>query len=104
MHGIVYIVILSFLPALNTFLLSGVFDSLAVLFHSFGMFEFRLRSTLLCFSFEYRISSNNHQASNKRCPLISVVPLGIHIKISTSPLINAAPPNAALVRIVTIFY
>ena len=37
-------------------------------------------------------------------PLISASPLGIHIEISTSPLISATPLNVALIRIVTIFY
>ena len=35
---------------------------------------------------------------------ISAVPLGMHIEISTSLLISAAHLNAALVRIVIIFY
>ena len=33
---------------------------------------------------KYRISSNKRRVSNKRRPLISVAPLGIHIEISTS--------------------
>ena len=32
----------------------------------------------------YHISSNKRQFSNKRCPLISAAPLGIHIEISVS--------------------
>ena len=52
----------------------------------------------------YRISSNKPRASNKRHPLISTATLGIHIEISASPLISAAPLNTALIRIVTILY
>ena len=37
-------------------------------------------------------------------PQISAAPLGIHIEISASPLIRAAPLNTTLIRIVTIFY
>ena len=37
-------------------------------------------------------------------PQISVAPLGIHIEITTFPLISAAPLNTAPIRIVTIFY
>ena len=37
-------------------------------------------------------------------PRISVASLGIHIEISASPLISAVNLNAALTRIVTIFY
>ena len=33
---------------------------------------------------DYRISSNKRRASNKRRPLISAAPLGIHIEISAS--------------------
>ena len=44
------------------------------------------------------------RVSNKRRPLICAAPLVIHIEISASPLISAAPLNAALIRIVTIFY
>ena len=33
---------------------------------------------------KYRISSNKRRVSNKRCPLISAAPLGIHIEISAS--------------------
>ena len=47
--------------------------------------------------FEYRISSNKRRAQT------SGTPLGIHIEISASPLINAAPLNTALIRTVTIF-
>ena len=36
--------------------------------------------------------------------VVKWVPLGIHTEISFSPLISAAPLNAALIRIVTIFY
>ena len=52
----------------------------------------------------YTISSNKSRASNKHHPLISTAPLGIHIEISASPLISAAPLNAALTEIVTISY
>ena len=52
----------------------------------------------------FRISSNKHLTSNKRRPLISVSPLGIHIEISTSPLITDTPLNVALIRKVTIYY
>ena len=52
----------------------------------------------------YRISSNKHQASNERRPLISAASLGIHIEISASPVISGTPLNAALIRIVTMFY
>ena len=52
----------------------------------------------------YCISCNKCWASNKCCPLIKAAPLAIHIEISGSPLISAAPPNAGLIRIVTIFY
>ena len=52
----------------------------------------------------YRISSNKHLTSNKRRPLINASPLGIHIEISTSPLISATPLNVVLIRIVTIFH
>ena len=38
-------------------------------------------------------------STNKRCPLISAAPLGIHIEISASFLISAAPLNATLIRI-----
>ena len=34
------------------------------------------------FEMIYRISSNKRRASNKRRPLISAAPLGIHIEIS----------------------
>ena len=37
-------------------------------------------------------------------PQISAASLGIHIEISASPLISAAPSNATLIRTVTIFY
>ena len=37
-------------------------------------------------------------------PLIRATPLDIHIQISASPLISAAPLNTALIKIVTIFY
>ena len=50
------------------------------------------------------VSSNNHLTSNKRCPLVSALPLGMHIEISTYPLISATPLNVALIRIVTVFY
>ena len=53
---------------------------------------------------EYHISSNKRRASNQHRPLISAAPLGIHIEISASPLISAATLNAALIRIVAIFY
>ena len=43
--------------------------------------------------FTYRISSNKCRASNKRLSLISVF-----------PLISLAPLNAAVIRIVTVFY
>ena len=49
-------------------------------------------------------SSNKHWVSKKRHPLISAAPLGIQTEISTAPLISAAPLNAALIRIVSIFY
>ena len=52
----------------------------------------------------YHISPNKHLTSNKCHPLISASPLGIHIEISTSPLISGTPLNVALIRIVTIFY
>ena len=52
----------------------------------------------------YHTSSNKHQASNKYCPLLSTAPLGIHIKISASPLKSTALLNVAFNRIVTIFY
>ena len=51
----------------------------------------------------YRICSNKRRASKPR-PLISATSMGIYIEISTSPLISAAPLNAGLIRIVTIFY
>ena len=44
------------------------------------------------------------RASNKHGTLINAIPLGIHIEISASPLISAAPLNTVLIRIVTIFY
>ena len=46
----------------------------------------------------YRVSSDKHRASNKCRPLISTALLGDHIEI------NAAPLNAVLIRMVTIFY
>ena len=57
-----------------------------------------------CQANKYRISSNKRRASNKRRSLISTMPLGIHIEISASPLINAAPLNTGLIRIATKFY
>ena len=57
-----------------------------------------------CYRIAYRISSNKRLTSNKRRPLISPPHLGIHIEISTSPLISATPLNVALIRIVTIYY
>ena len=42
--------------------------------------------------------------SNKRCPLITTAPLGIHIKINASPLISTVPLNPVLIRIDAIFY
>ena len=35
---------------------------------------------------------------------ISIAPSGIHVEITASPRISAAPLNAALIKIVTIFY
>ena len=50
------------------------------------------------------MSFKKRRASNKRRPLISAAPLGIHIEISTFPLIRAAPLTTALIRIVTVFF
>ena len=52
----------------------------------------------------HRVSFNNRRASNKRHPLISTTPLGVHIERSASPLIGVASLNAAVIRIVTIFH
>ena len=52
---------------------------------------------------KYRISSNKRRASNKRRPLISAEPLGIHTEISASPLISAATLNTVLIKLVAIF-
>ena len=65
---------------------------------------FRLTQNICQALVLYRISSNKRLASNKRYPLISAAPLGIVIEISASPLISAPPLNAALIRIVAIFY
>ena len=66
------------------------------------------QSSLSCkdppFFFDYRMFSNKRRASNKRRRLKNAAPLGIYIEISASPLIRAAPINAALIRIVTIFH
>ena len=53
---------------------------------------------------KYHISSNKCWASNKGHPLLSATPLGIHIEISASPLINAAPLNVTLITTVTTYY
>ena len=57
-----------------------------------------------CSYFADNIYCNEQRASNKRRPLISAAPSGNHIETSASPLINAAPLNTALIRVVTMFY
>ena len=53
---------------------------------------------------DYRISSNKRRASNKR-RTFGYPHWNKHLPlISASPLISVAPLNAALIRIVTIFY
>ena len=56
--------------------------------------EKRLLRIFRCLYFEIKY--------NTVFPLISAAPLGIHIKISPSPLISTSPLNAALIRIVII--
>ena len=56
---------------------------------------------LHCLHFKGSIFLLIDQVSNKH---ISTSLLGIHIKISASPLISAAPLNVVLIRVVTIFY
>ena len=53
---------------------------------------------------QYCTWSNKRRASNKLRPLISAATLSIHIEISASPLISAAPLNKVLIKRVTIFY
>ena len=52
----------------------------------------------------YHISSNKRWTSNKHHTLISAELSGIDIEISASPLVITTPPNAVLIRMVTIFY
>ena len=42
------------------------------------------KSSLLAARLDYRISINKHRVANKRRPLMSVAPLGIHIQTSAS--------------------
>ena len=45
---------------------------------------YRIHGLCAYMGIKYRIPSNKHYASNRRHPLISATPLGIHIRRSTS--------------------